>query len=84
MTSDPITIAEILKLWRDRICFADPVKLEDGRYATVVGGGVVSPIMLRVIIGYPHELAKGQAEVHRDTLFPAWWPERAFRQSQER
>lgn len=74
MPPPPITIQEVLQRWRDRICFADEVRLKDGRHATVVRGGPVMPITLEVIIGLPHQRAKEKEIVNRNDLFPAWWP----------
>ena len=79
-----LTIESILWNWRKQICFADAVKLEDGRYGTVVGAGAVAPIMLDIVIGHPSKASEGRATVHRDTLFPAWWPLDQFRKSTEK
>ena len=86
MTNDHITIPEVLRSWRDRICFADAVRLKDGRHGTVVRGGPVMPLQLEVIVAPPGDVMYRDSTkeiVFRDDLFPAWWPERQFHKTQE-
>jgi hypothetical protein len=79
MTTNKVTIEDVLRCWRRSICFADGVKLKDGRYATVIAGGAIAPLMLTVIVGAATAVKDSTKEsVHRDDLFPAWWPEAQF------
>ena len=50
---------------------------------SIGNSGAVAPIMLDIVIGHPSKASEGRATVHRDTLFPAWWPLDQFRKSTE-
>jgi hypothetical protein len=75
MPAPPVTVEEVLARWRDRICFADNIRLNDGRFGTVIRSGAIAPLMLEIVLGLPTERAGKRIVVDRSTLFPAWWPE---------